>query len=113
VETKGAFWKACAAVLIFYTIGISSLADFLAHQCGSYWFNYTFLESQRSLWIFAALGVVVFLICLVWHVGKAVQWWFWLAFAVMVLVGNSVYAASAPPSQTGIGGAEIRCVVRR
>ena len=113
MNAKGAFGKALAAVLIFYVIGISSLADFLAHQCGRYWFEYTFLESQRSLWIFGALGVVVFLICLVWHVGRAVQWWFWLAFAVLVLVANSAYAATAPPGQTTAGGAEIRCVVRR
>jgi hypothetical protein len=112
VNTKGAFWKALAAVLIVYVIGVSSVADILAHQCGRYWFEYTFQLSIASSWMFGVLGVVIFLICLLRHVGTAVQWWFFLAVAVIVLVANGAYAATVPASLSNEQG-DVQCAVRR
>jgi hypothetical protein len=113
VNTKGALWKALAAILITYVIAVSSVADYLAHQCGRFWFDNTFQLSIGSSWIFIALGLVVFVICLFRHVGKAVHWWFWIAFSVLVLIANSAYAATAPLGQTNAAGVEIQCAVRR
>jgi hypothetical protein len=106
-------WKALAAILIAYVIAVSSVADYMAHQCGRFWFDNTFQLSLAALWVFIALGLVVFVICLFCHVGKAVHWWFWIAFSVLVLIVNSVYANTAPVSQTNAAGLEIQCAVRR
>jgi hypothetical protein len=115
VNSKGALGKALAAVLITYVIAISSLADYLAHQCGRFWFDYTFQVSvtSKGAWVFVALGVLVFVICLFRHVGQAVHWWFWIALAVLVLVANGAYAQTAPVGQFNAAGGEVQCVVRR
>lgn len=113
MNSKGAFAKALAAMLIVYVIAISSVADYLAHQCGRFWFDYTFQLSIPSLWMFGVLGVLVFLICLLRHVGTAVQWWFWIAFSVIVLIANGAYAATAPVAQTSAAGGDVQCAVRR
>lgn len=113
MNTKGALGKALAAILISYVIAVSSVADYLAHQCGRFWFEDTFQLSLASMWVFIALGLVVFAICLFRHVGKAVHWWFWIAFSVIVLVANGAYAATAPLSQSNAAGLEIQCAVRR
>lgn len=112
MNNKGAFGKALASILIVYTIAISSVADYLAHQCGSFWFDYTFELSIPSLWMFGVLGAIVFVIALSRHFGTAVQWWFWIAFSVIVLVANGAYAATAPVNQTNAAGANIQCKVR-
>jgi hypothetical protein len=112
MNTKGALWKALAAILITYVIAVSSVADYLAHQCGRFWFDNTFQLSLASIGIFIALGLVVFAICLFRHVGKAVHWWFWIAFSVIVLVANGLYAQAAPLSQSNAAGLEIQCVRR-
>lgn len=113
MNTKGALWKALAAVLIAYVVAVSTVADYLAHQCGRFWFDNTFQLSLASMWIFIALALVVFVICLFRHVGKAVHWWFWIAFSVIVLVANGAYAQTAPLSQSNAVGLEIQCAVRR
>jgi len=112
---SGAFWRALAAIVIAYVLVVSSVADYLAHQCGSHWFDYTFQLSFSitSLALFGILGVVVYLICMIRQVGAAVHWWFWLAFAIMVLVANSFYAAAAPAVATTDIGGPLQCAVRR
>ena len=110
-----AFWKAIAAVIIAYTIAVSSVADFLAHQCGNFWFDYTFQLSESSITLafFGIFGVAVFLICMIRPVGAAVHWWFWIAFAVAVLIGNSLYAQSAPLDVHTDTGGTVQCAIRR
>ena len=112
MNTKGAFWKALAAILIVYVIAVSSVADYLAHLCGRFWFDNTFQLSLASIWIFIVLGLVVFVICLFRHVGRGVHWWFWIAFSVIVLVANGAYAQTAPLSQSNAAGLEIQCAIR-
>jgi hypothetical protein len=109
-----AIWKALAAFLIAYVLAVSSVADFLAHQCGRYWFDYTFQLSldRAPLAIFVILGVIVFLFNMIRPLGNAVHWWFWLAFAVVVLVGNSAFAQTAPPGQTDAAGRTVQCALR-
>jgi hypothetical protein len=110
-----AFFKALAAVIIAYTIAVSSVADFLAHQCGSFWFNYTFQlsTSTATLAFFAIFGVVVFLICMIRPVGATAHWFFWIAFAVAVLIGNSLYAQAAPVTAISATGDPVKCALRR
>jgi hypothetical protein len=110
-----AFWKAAAAVLIAYVIAVSSVADFLAHECGNFWFGYTFQlsDSIASLAFFGIFGVVVFLICMIRPVGAAVHWWFWIAFAVAVLIANSLYAQTAPLDVHTATGGNLQCALRR
>ena len=110
-----AFFKAVAAVIIAYTIAVSSVADFLAHQCGSSWFNSTFQlsASTASLAFFGIFGVVVFLICMIRPVGAAAHWFFWIAFSVAVLIGNSMYANAAPATATSATGDPVKCALRR
>ncbi len=110
-----AFVKAVAAIIIAYLIAVSSVADFLAHQCGSFWFNDTFLlsASTASLAFFGIFGVVVFLICMIRPVGATAHWMFWIAFAVAVLIGNSLYANAAPVTAISATGDPVRCALRR
>ena len=110
-----AFVKAVAAVIIAYTIAVSSVADFLAHQCGSFWFNYTFALSSSipTLAFFAIFGVAVFLICMIRPVGATAHWMFWIAFAVAVLIGNSLYAQAAPVTAVSATGDPVKCALRR
>ena len=111
----GAFWKAIAAVIIAYVIAVSSVADILAHECGNFWFNYTFQLSASvvSLAFFGIFGVAVFLICMTRPVGAAVHWWFWIAFSVFVLIGNGAYAATAPLDVHTATGGNLSCALRR
>lgn len=113
MNTNGALGKALAAVLIAYVIAVSSVADYLAHQCGRYWFQGTFQLSLASMWIFIALGLVVFVICLFRRVGQTVHWYFWIAFSVVVLIANGAYANTAPVAPTNAAGLEIQCAIRR
>jgi hypothetical protein len=115
MNTKGALWKALCTVLVLYVISVSSIADYLAHQCGRYWFEYTFQLTLTSwVWIiFSAIGIIMFIVCLIRHVGIAAQWWFWLAFAVIVLIANSLYAQTAPVSLTAANGSDLQCAVKR
>jgi hypothetical protein len=110
-----AFFRAVAAVIIAYTIAVSSVADFLAHQCGSFWFNYTFQLSASTITLafFGIFGVVVFLICMIRPVGAAVHWWFWIAFAVVVLIANGLYAQRAPLDVHTASGGTLQCAIRR
>jgi hypothetical protein len=110
-----AFFKALAAVIIAYTIAVSSVADFLAHQCGSFWFNYTFQLSTSTITLafFGIFGVVVFLICMIRPVGATAHWFFWIAVAVAVLIGNSLYAQAAPVTATSVTGDPVKCALRR
>jgi hypothetical protein len=109
-----AFWKAVAADIIAYVISVSSVADFLAHQCGDYWFSYTFQLSASpvTLAFFGIFGVAVLLICMIRPVGAAVHWWFWIAFAVAVLIANSLYAQAAPVDVHTATGGNLECAVR-
>ena len=43
----------------------------------------------------------------------AVQWWGWIAFAVVVLVGNSLYAQTAPLEVHTDTGGNLQCAVRK
>jgi hypothetical protein len=113
MNTKGALGKALAAILITYVIAVSSVADYLAQQCGRFWFEYTFQLSLASMWIFIVLGLVVFIICLFRHVGNDVAWWAGIALSVVVLVANGAYAQTAPLSQSNAVGQEIQCAVRK
>jgi hypothetical protein len=110
-----AFVKAVAAVIIAYAIAVSSVADYLAHQCGSFWFNYTFQLSAgiQTLAFFGIFGVVVFLICMIRPAGATAHWMFWIAFAVAVLIGNSLYANAAPVTATSVTGDPVKCALRR
>jgi hypothetical protein len=42
-----------------------------------------------------------------------VQWWFWLAFAIAILIGNSLYAQTAPLEAHTATGGDLRCAIRR
>ena len=110
-----AFVKAVAAVIIAYLIAVSSVADFLAHECGNFWFNYTFVLSTGfvTLAFFGIFGVVVFLICMIRPVGATAHWVFWIAFAVVVLIANSLYAQTAPLEVHTATGGNLQCAIRR
>jgi hypothetical protein len=110
-----AFWKAVAAVIIAYLIAVSSVADFLAHQCGSFWFNYSFQLSTSvvTLAFFGIFGVVVFLICMIRPVGATAHWLFWIVFAIVVLIANSLYAQTAPLDVHTATGGNLQCAIRR
>ncbi|HEV8022807.1 MAG TPA: hypothetical protein VGP41_16145 [Candidatus Lustribacter sp.] len=111
----GAFWRGAAAAVIAYVIAVSAVADFLAHQCGRYWFDYTFQLSVGAVTLafFGILGALVFLLCMIRPIGGAVQWWFWLAFAIAILIGNSLYAQTAPLEAHTATGGDLRCAIRR
>lgn len=111
----GAFWRAVAAAVIAYVIAVSAVADFLAHECGRFWFDYTFQLSITAvvLAIFGLVGVAVFLMCMIRPIGTAVFWWFWLAVAVAMLIGNSMYAQTAPIDVHTATGGDLRCAIRQ
>jgi hypothetical protein len=111
----GAFWRAIGAVIIAYAIAVSSVADYLAHECGNFWFTYTFQLSGSTvpLVFLAIVGVVVFLIGMIRPLGAAVHWWGWIAFAVFVVVGNSLYAQTAPLEVHTDTGGNLQCAVRK
>ena len=65
-----------------------------------------------TLLSFVAIGIGVYVICLFRHVGRAEHWWFWIAFAVIVLVANGAFASTVPFNINTATG-EVQCVVRR
>ncbi len=93
-------------------MAVSTVANLVAHECGRYWFEYTFQRSLAAVWVFAAVGVGVYVICLFRDVGRAEHWWFWIAFAVITLVANGAFASTVPFDINTATG-EVQCIVRR
>ena len=112
MNAKGALGKALAAVLITYLMAVSTVANLVAHECGRFWFAYSFERSVAASWVFVAIGIGVYVICRFRHVGRAEHWWVWIAFAVIVLVANWAFATTVRFNINTASG-EVQCAVSR